>query len=608
MDQAKEKLKILLIHRPPVDGAEGIWARFAKAVGSFTDLQLVESDSFLQGDVGEHKLASFQHIFLDYTLADWDFLSKFNDTPLALVAKEAFSLEKNGARELLGDKIQGRTCLNISGLPASDLARLMHLYLIPKRVAGVLPLLEKGALVLGEKIQSSEGIGTAIDKLATYLDQMESFELKARIPDLRQVLSAVLLESYRLAKETDTPYPTVDFQVGVSAKKLVVNLRFRNSGLGLTELSVKALNGLDFFWQQAWLCADISFFTEHVMHKELEAMFVLHKPQREPANVFHSLILKSLKQSGKRENLLAKPQDYTFQFLSDVRLKQHDVTNILSSAADDVSSDLDLGTLPEPVVAKLKGLAEAQNFTQEQLAKKETELREIAAKLSAIDLELQQKKGEVLRLGKASQVQSETAVKRIKDLERRILNLQTQQKADRESVKETKPESAGVESIHKLEANIRVLEGEKAQMLEKFTSEQKRYGALEAKYSLLFKDLSGKDKDINELKAVTLKLKKENEKLEGAAATKSAAAAGSGPDAAKLKELEMREQALKQELKKMLFKVENNEKNVKAIQNESAEKAKLLEQKLGAAKAKELELLKKIDELAGLVKKVNKAA
>ncbi|MGZ3711176.1 MAG: hypothetical protein ACXVBE_05440, partial [Bdellovibrionota bacterium] len=378
-------MKVLLIQRKPAPGSDSAWTRFGKALGSFTDLQIVESDELVKGDIGEHSLKAYQHIFLDYTLADWEFLKSYADTPLALVAGDAVVLENAGARELPGEKINGRTCFYLTGFSASDLARLLHLYLIPKRIAGVLPLLEKGSIILGEKIQSAEGIGTSLDRLGTYLEQMESFELKARIPDLRQVLSAVLLECYRLARQTDTPYPTVDFQVGVAAKKLALNLRFRNKTLSLKDLSLKILNGSDFFWQQAWLCADVSFFTEHVSHEELEVMFLFNSPVRTPSNTLHSLLLKTLEKSGKRENLLVKPQDYTFQFLSDVRLKQHDVSNFIAST-EEVASDLDLGTLPAPVLEKLKAMHEAQSFTQDQLNKRESEFRDAAAKLSTAEL------------------------------------------------------------------------------------------------------------------------------------------------------------------------------------------------------------------------------
>lgn len=600
MDQGKEKLKILLIHRPGEDG-EGVWARVGKSLGSFTDLQTVESDSFFQGKAGEHALDTFQHIFLDYSLADWKFLENFSATPVTLLCKEPFPLEKDGARELLGERLKGRSCLSLHSLSATDLARTLHLYLIPKRVAGVVPFMEKGSVILGEKIHSPESVGISLDRLATYLDQMESFQLKERIADLRLVLAAVVLECYRLARSTTTPYPTVDFQVGVSPGKLAVNLRFQNPSLELTELAKRAMNGTDFFWHQAWLCSDLSLITEHAMHQEIEVMFLFHKPQRDPSNVFHSFLLKSLEKSGKRENLLAKPQDFTFQYLSDVRLKQHDVSQVTISQ-EEVSSELDLGTLPQPVIEKLGALQQALSFAQDQLAKREGDARATGERLSAIELDLQQKKGEVLRLGKANQVQAEVAARRIKDLERHIQNIQAAQKAEREAAKVTKIDTTAPDAIPKLEATLRVVEGEKVQLMEKFTSEQKRYGLLEAKYQALYKDISAKDKEINELKALAVKFKKDLEKADSGATANKAAAAPTA-DNAKVKEMELREQALKQELKKQMFKVENNEKNVKAIQAEAAEKAKLLEQKLQAAKAKELELLKKIDDLAALVKK-----
>lgn len=606
MDQAKEKLKILLIHRSTTKGGEVAWPRMTKALTSFTEVVPVLTEELFRGELAEHDLKSFQYIFLDYSLADHAALENFSAAPLLYITNEAIPLEQNGARLLLGNQLNGRSCLNLASFGASDLARLLHLFLIPKRVSGVLPLLEKSALILGEKIQSAETIGSSLDRLALYLTQMESFELKARIPDLRQVLSAVLLESFRLAKLTDTPYPTVDFQVGVSAKKLVVNLRFRNTSLPLAELAKQMQNGTDVFWNQAWLCADFSLLTEHQRQQELEVMFLIFKPEREALNLGRSLLLKSLEKSGKAENLLAKPQDFTFQLLSDVRLRQHEVENLMGQQ-DEVASDIDLGSLPEAVTTKLTSLHEALAFSQDQLKKKESQLRETAEKLSLADTEVQQKRSQNIRLSKASQVQSETAKKRVQELERRIQNLQTAQRAERDAVKENKTETSPLDAVAKLEANVRVLEGEKMQIMEKFTSEQKRYGLLEQKYNSLFKDISNKDKEINDLKATTLKLRKENDKLESGAPAKATAGTG-GSDGAKVKELELREQALKQELKKMLFKVENNEKNVKAIQNENAEKQKLLEQKLQAAKAKELELLKKVDELAAALKKVNKAA
>jgi hypothetical protein len=61
-------------------------------------------------------------------------------------------------------------------------------------------------------------------------------------------------------------------------------------------------------------------------------------------------------------------------------------------------------------------------------------------------------------------------------------------------------------------------------------------------------------------------------------------------------------------VKKLSFKVESQEKNLRVIQNDATEKQRMLDQKLRAAKNKEVELLKRIEELTTSLKKASKVA
>lgn len=588
MDLGKEKPKVLLLFRPLPGEGNAVWTKAAKALGSFTNLEVRESSETFSGLPEEESLA-YANLFVDYSLVDWEAMKNYAGPPILFLSPAPFSLEKNNQRELLGEKLRGKSCLCLSSYSTGDLARLLHLFIVPKRLAGVTPLLEKGSVILGEKIQGIGGIGSSLDRLSVYLTQMENFELKNRIADAHQVLSAILFEAFRLAKESESPFPTIDFQVGISAKKIVANLRFQKGKTNLDEISGLALDQKSLSWQQAWQFSDALIVTEHIMHREIEVMMLLNKLDRDPSSLFHTFIQKKLERSGKREALLCAPQDFSFQILSDIRLKSANLS-LVKNGEEEFSGEIDLDTLPEAVADKLKTLEDTVAFSREKIKNTETVVKELSQKLSETKRELNERKSELVKVTKASQAQLEKSGRRISDLEKRL------------SANTGLPavESAPAESHGSADAKP-------ADNSERATVEQKRAAMLEQRHTQLNKELAAKEKEIVDLKASLLRARKEIEKGDGASAGARAQNNGSG-DAGKIKELETREAALKQEVKKLLFKAENYDKNVKAIQAEFSEKTKLLEQKLQGAKAKEIELLKKVDELSHALKKAQKAA
>ena len=607
MDQSKDNLTVLLLHRPPREEEADAWTRFAKALKTLGQLETREvtelpfAELFLAS-------SSYSHVFIDLALADFSQLASSPIANLTLVKKDSFAWNHPRARELMGPALLKHPCLLLEEMAAADLVRCLHLFLSTKRLTGVTPLLEKGSVIIGEKVQSLDSIGTMMDKLGGYLENLEGFTLGLRIFELRQTLSALVCEAHHRATESGLPYPTVDFQVGASKQKLVVNLRFPRGSLELDEIPAKAVDGEDFRWQQAWMSSDLFLVTHHLQYDELEVMVVLNRSTRSYTAAFRSFLTKRSERSQKKDNLLSAPQNYEFQLLADIRLKQQDQLYTTADLTEDLS--IDLGSLPTEVVKRLEKLGEENEFFREQTKKKDGLLREAITKISQANKDISQKRNELLRLVKAKDAQGENLSRKITELEKRLEQSQQSITTQISAAKESSGASPVLqEAIAKLEAGLKAAENEKSQLLEKFAREEKKVAVFEQKYSALYKDLGQKDKELNEVKSMLIKARKEQSAALAAAAANNSGSGGSSAElAAKLKEADSRESAFKQELRKMAFKIENHDKNVKAIQAESAEKTKLLEQKLQSAKAREVELLRKIEELSVALKKAAKAA
>jgi hypothetical protein len=601
MNQEKEKPKILLLYKQEGEATED-WSRLTKALSSFNQTEKQERDSTVSTDELTSLSATWDHIFLDLSLAEFPKLQETSLKNLTLVKKDTFAWNNPEARKLTYGVLAKYPCLVLEKISLGDLIRVLHLYLNPKRLSGTTPLLEKGALIIGEKIQSLENLGTLMDKLSSYFEKIEGFTLIDRVPDLRQLLQAIVQKAFQESKHLNPEYPTVDFQVGVTKNKLAINLRFPRGNISFDTISQTILDGKDLFWALMWSCSDLSLITHHLQYDELETMFFFSHEKRQSMASFKSLLWKTSDRSMKTDALLVAPQNFDFKILSEIKIKDHAVE---LQEITQLEKGIDFGALPDEVVKKMAKLTEEGIFLKEQGTKREEMLREVQTKYVDASKELNQKKSEVMKLMKTNQLIQEASNRKLADFEKKIEFLSTVNKEKNQS-QESSPAHLLQEAITKLETSLRASELEKNQLNEKASNEQKKVAILEQKYSTIFKEVAAKEKEIGELKAAVVKIRKES--TSSAGANGGAASANSDSIAQKLKETELRENTLKQELKKLAFKLEHADKNVKAIQNEAAEKNKLLEQKLQGAKTKEVELLKKIDELSAALKKAAKAA
>jgi hypothetical protein len=601
MDQALEKPKVLFLRRAPDSLPEGEtpmdWGMFRKALGTVCAVEERDWDGQPIADPATLG-GNFQHVFLEFALAPWSQLAKAKVPNLCLVRGEMFPWVGTDMASEAREALAQHSCLVVGGIGTSDLVRILHLYLLPKRLAGAAALMEKGAVIVGEKLLTIDSLGRLLDSLNAYLKELGNFELAARLPDLRLVLSSLIFEAHHWAQKATSVYPSVDFQAAASAKKLAINLRFAKNGLNGNDLPRKALNGESLFWQQIWRCSDVLLITDHEAHGELEVMVLINAA--EPSlNSYRSLLFRTSNNSARKENYLEAPQSYTFKILSEIRPKE---TDVLVIEGKDKNDELDLGGLPEPVLKKLAKLAEHTSFLEEQAKRKDEQIQEFSTKLQATKQDLSAKRSEAIRMLKAREVELEGVKRQLATLTEEAAALKKSlQAASAPKEKDNSP--ALQETIGKLEASLRAAESEKSQLKENISNEQKKVTVFEQKYSNLYKDMMGKDKEINDLKSALLKVRKEQ-------TSESAKAAGPAKDDASklLKEAETKEAAAKQELKKLNFKIETQEKTIKAIQAEMADKAKLMEKTLQAAKTKEVELLKKVEELTAALKKAAKSA
>lgn len=603
MNHDQDKLKILLLRKRAPEGvapdAADAWSRLSKALKTFTDLKDVPLPENSPLELSAY-LEEWDHIFLDTALADWSALESQPLSALTLVSAETFAWDEPETRLRTLQAYSRHPALILEGLSTSDLVRVLHLYLMPKRLAGVAPMMEKGALIVGEKLMDTYNVGSLLDRLCAHLDSFEALELKKRIPDLRQTLSALLLEGLRCAVAANVLYPYVDFQASASRKKLAVNLRFPKGGLNLENLLRQILSGADLFWSQIWQCSDILILTDHRQHDELEVMVVLCKPDRGNRPRFNTLLSKSLDRSSQKESLLEAPDTYIFRQLADIHTKA--AADLLFTAGEE--SEIDFGSLPEKVVGQIQSLEEKCKVLQDSLTHKDSALQESIKKGLELTHELGQKRGELLRAIKTLETQSEASEKRIRDLEERIAHAKASA-AEAASAKGAANPAGLQESLSRVEAMLRASESEKNALRENVSHEQKRVAIFEQKYSALYKDISLKEREINELKTSFNKIRKDQATKQTSPA---AASDASGASPEKVKEYEARELVQRQEIRKLTFKLENQEKYVKAQQAEAAEKLNMLEQKLKVAKSKELELLKKVEELMVALKRAHKAA
>lgn len=606
MDQANPKPKTLLLRKRfngVPEASESVrWARLGKALKTFTDFEELEVDANDDFSPSNY-LEGQDHLFLDADLAPWVDLEKSPLPGTTLIFDESMPWNELANRQLYLKTLTRHPSLVLDDLNVTDLVRILHLFLMPKRLAGVVPVMEKGSLIVGEKVMDRHNIGSLIDRLSAYFDKTEGLLLKARIPDLRQVLFGLIQEGLRCATSANVTYPFVDFQASAGAQKLSVNMRFPRGDLNFDQLTGQVLSGSAIFWQQVWLCSDVLVLNYHKQHEEIEVTLLICHAERNSKSLYKSFLFKTSERSAKKENLLEAPANFTFKALSDIHSRKNEQV-LISENGNGSVDEIDFGSLPANVSEKIHSLDEQCRSLSENIQKKDAQLQAAVRKSQQLERDLAAKRGELIRAGKMQESRLEASETRIRELESA---LEKSKKTSHENAITGAQNSAPAnqEALSRLEAMLRAAENEKNHLRETITHEQKRVTIFEQKYSSLYKDISLKEREINDLKAAFGKIRKEKSSV---STNQASSPEISEKTSEKSKEADDRESTYKQELRKLTFKLESQEKNTKAIQNESAEKLKMLDQKLKIAKAKEIELLKKIEDLMSSLKKAVKAA
>ncbi len=597
MEEARKKPKIQLLRMP--EGAEGAeaWSRLIKALKTFTDLD----DRVLDAPLGGcPSTEGFDAIFLDTAAAPWSELRKSPVNGLCLVEVRSADWTDPGVRAARLDVCVSHPTLVLEELGAADLLRIIHLFLTPKRLAGTTPLVPKGSLVLGEKVLEPNGVGLLLDRISTFLEKVEEFQLRERIPDLRQVLTALLLEGLTRAREKGANYPYVDFQLSPASEKLVVNLRFPRGSLDLARLSREILTGTNLLWTQIWQSSDVLLLTHHRTQDELEVMSVLVRPERNLSGAFRSLLTKAVEASHKREDLLTPPAEYRFMLVNEIVAKDGSDVHLFTGGDEDFA-DLALAELPEAVVTKIRQLQEKSQVLNDHVHRKDAQVQELTKKNQDLLAQLNQRRHELIKATQAKEAAQEQSERRARDYESALAHAREAGAAS--FPREQANAGAQQELLSRLEGMLRAAENEKTHLKEAVGHEQRRLSQLEAKYAQLHKDLSAREREITELKSAVNRLRRDSEKP-ARAANDDKKESGAG----RLKELEDREATHRVEIKRLAYKLESQEKNLKVVQTDATEKQKLLEQKLKSAKLKEMELLRRIEELTASLKKASKVA
>ncbi len=561
------KMKVLLLRQtsppeamPPID-------RLHKALSGFCEVIVEERGGHVNSAELNNALENYSHIFVELPLSDG--VDQANTGKITYFVRNSFDWTDSVHKAEVIRQLENSSCLVLGELAATELLRILHLYLLPKRSAGVTALMEKGSLILGEKIQDLDGLGELMDKLYLHL-QSQDQQINNRAYGMRQLVTSMLHEAFLRASEVASTYPTVQFQCSANQEKITFNIRFPIGKLPIQNLKSLILGANSVPWYLSWQSSDIFCLIHHEQHNELEVLASVYRGKTNTIPEFKSLLFAKREKSASAENLLVGPKSYSFSTLSGLKKRQAEQEEIRISSLDSLQNEIDESLIPEPVKVKLAQVDREKTFLKEVLNKKEILITELNTKLNAAAKEIVHKRNELVMLSREQSNAAEQLRHKIHELEKK-------------------------QSHQTHEAPTEKKEAEQQQHKDIIQKHEQRYAALH-------KEFSAKEREIQDLKTSLLKAQK------SVAATSTTTSAPDKENQKKIQEIEGRELVLKQEVRKLNFKLENAEKAIKAAQTEAAEKIKLIEKKYEEVKSRELDLMKKLDTLSGQLKKTNKAA
>lgn len=581
----------VLLVAPEKERSSERFSLLEKALASMAELRICAD---LPSD-----LSGIQHVFFFHT-SPGNWTNSIRAT-LALSPEENFPAATNSV-----------SLLRLNQPNLKELVRLLHSHLYPERSIGVAYLTEKGSLILGEKIQSLASLGRLLDQLLTHL-QEHTPSLAPRAHDLQQLIIASVSNAFASEQAFGQEYPTVDFQVSLAPDKAVFSTRFRQTKASANLIARSARERSSRAWFLAWQCADALAITSVAAASEVEIKAVLFAQAASEALRENTLLTAEVKQLAPA-NLLAAPKNYSFGLIGDLTLhrfqRTHNATITRIEQKEESGPD-------EATRLKIDKLMQEKNSLNELVKLKEDQFRTAAANLSKARAELSAGKNNILKLLKEHENTNELKKKKISELELKVALLGKKLESSASAGQGEKTDNTQANDISKqYEQRIRALESERQKQLEANNLSNRKLTLLEQKISASQRELQTKEKEIADLKALLMKVKTLQPKTEAAEQTpakeKEREERREEPQlkalAMRIRDMEAKEINYKQEIKKLQFQIENNKKSAEASSGETGGKLKLIEKKLEEAKAKERELLKKIDDLSQALKKVNRAA
>jgi hypothetical protein len=593
----KPKILILL----DAKSEQASFDRLQKALSGFCEVSTkkITPETLEQEIVGT--AAEISNIFIDHQLVN---MLPYRDPnrPITIILLQEIPLKELYIKKVDTQWLERHSTICINGISTGDLFRLLHNYLTAERTPGILSLLEKGSLVVGEKIQSLTNIGELLDFLTTYL-QKTFPQIALRSADIRQVITSLVSESMAKLSQEGIADPTIDIQGAANEGKFAFTLRFPLGKTKLSDITNHIYNGSSLPWQICWQSSDALTLVWHKKFNELEVKAViLSKAPSAPC--FKSLLFTELSGDQRAEKLLVVPKHYSFSLISDLRSFKGG-----SSAA----------TATVTTIVETEADQEDEKFSQERtqlnqvIEQKLNEIRELANRINQLKNEVAKSKNMSIQLLREKEQIIKQKTNRITELES---NIASNQKIHGGSTAEISTQTQAV--IKELDTKVKILEADKTKSRELLGQAQKKISILEQKISTKDREGAQKDRELGELKSQVHKLQAQIQKKDEAAASHQTHAVDKKEQRLesqaekealmKMREFEQKETAYKQEIKKLQFKADSTDKTIKGIKDEAAEKIKLMEKKLEAAKTKEIDLLKKIDELNSTIKKNNRAA
>lgn len=587
------KPKILLLHR----GDDESLARLQKALSAFSEL-LVPDCSIVTASTHLQNTSDLSAIFCCSKLATAEPAELLGvNIPVFLFSTEDISLEQ--LRSDTSTPLVQLPCILIKNIPTIEIMRVCYNLVLPRSGGGITHFFEKGATVLVEKIQSLNTIGEILDKASVYIWQ-ERKQLVSRLVEIRQVVTSLVYEAYAQSTKANFPYPTVDIQLVANPEKFAFTLRFPANGATATALKQSILSAKNFTWYMAWQASDLFMINEYSGANEIEVKVLLYAGRTYNEPSYRSIAVRNFSERGVATSLLAPLKNYEFKTIAELGKDTLAVTSEISALSTD-----ELSALPPAARARINQLEANIKQLNTQIERRVKQTQKGSELLSEVRGKIAKQKGEMVIAAREHQKEKTKLERSVSALEEKI-----EEYKNDTSLQEAAKSIKNMEDISK---KLEALESEKNELKSKLEMEKLKLEESEEKIKRHATTIDVKNKEVAEYRTMLAEKKQDILTLKGQISALERAVQKAESDSKAGQKMnsrgaESKDASSKQELKALKFKLEHAEKTHLAKVNDANEKVKMLEKKLDAAKQKELELIRKIQQLTADARKLGKDA